>query len=172
MISGLFFVNLKGEIIISRLYRDDVSVSAANAFRTQVRPGASEPGPAQCRTFTLPPRPTLQVIASKETGNSAPVRTIEGNTFLFTRMKDLFLVAVTRSNVNAGAWLGVAWRGGAAADQQAAAACCKGAGRPPTPHVYRLPAQVWCFSSCSRRWRSSRATLAGNSMRCAGTSTS
>lgn len=77
MISGLFFVNLKGEIIISRLYRDDVSVSAANAFRTQV-------------------------IASKETGNSAPVRTIEGNTFLFTRMKDLFLVAVTRSNVNAG----------------------------------------------------------------------
>jgi len=36
MISGLFFVNQKGEIIISRLYRDDVSVAAANAFRTQV----------------------------------------------------------------------------------------------------------------------------------------
>jgi hypothetical protein len=37
MISGLFWVNQKGEIVISRLYRDDVSVSAANAFRAQVR---------------------------------------------------------------------------------------------------------------------------------------
>ncbi len=59
-----------------RLYRDDVSLSAANAFR-------------------------LQVIAAKEAGASAPVRSIDGNTFLYVRHKDMFFVAVTRSNSNA-----------------------------------------------------------------------
>ena len=59
-----------------RLYRDDVSLSAANAFR-------------------------LQVIAAKEAGASAPVRAIDGNTFLYVRHKDMFFVAVTRSNSNA-----------------------------------------------------------------------
>eukprot|EP01138_Halocafeteria_seosinensis_P015897 gb/GECG01016223.1/.p1 GENE.gb/GECG01016223.1/~~gb/GECG01016223.1/.p1 ORF type:complete len:460 (+),score=37.21 gb/GECG01016223.1/:1-1380(+) len=75
MISGLFFVNQRGDVILSRLYRDDVSTSAAAAFR-------------------------VQVITNKNTGSSAPVRSIEGNTFLYTRHKDIFLVAVTRSNAN------------------------------------------------------------------------
>jgi hypothetical protein len=77
MLSALFLINAKGEIIIYRLYRDDVSLSAANAFR-------------------------LQVIAAKEAGASAPVRSIDGNTFLYVRHKDMFFVAVTRSNSNAG----------------------------------------------------------------------
>ena len=76
MLSALFLINAKGEIIIYRLYRDDVSLSAANAFR-------------------------LQVIAAKEAGASAPVRAIDGNTFLYVRHKDMFFVAVTRSNSNA-----------------------------------------------------------------------
>jgi AP-2 complex subunit mu-1 len=42
----------------------------------------------------------VQVITNKNTGSSAPVRSIEGNTFLYTRHKDIFLVAVTRSNAN------------------------------------------------------------------------
>jgi len=37
MISALFLINQKGEIILHRFYRDDVSLSAANAFRMQVR---------------------------------------------------------------------------------------------------------------------------------------
>jgi hypothetical protein len=57
---------------------DDVSLSAANMFR-------------------------LQVIAAKEVGSTAPVRSIDGNTFLYIRHKDMFFVGVTRANSNAGA---------------------------------------------------------------------
>jgi len=46
--------------------------------------------------------PGSQVIAAKEAGSAAPVRNIEGNTFLYTRHKDMFFVAVTRTNANAG----------------------------------------------------------------------
>ncbi len=44
----------------------------------------------------------LQVIAAKEAGASAPGRNIDGSTFLYVRHKDMFFVAVTRSNSNAG----------------------------------------------------------------------
>jgi len=37
MLSALFLINQKGEIVIYRFYRDDVTLSAANAFRLQVR---------------------------------------------------------------------------------------------------------------------------------------
>jgi hypothetical protein len=42
-----------------------------------------------------------QIIAAKEAGSAAPVKNIEGNTFLYTRHKDMFFVAVTRGNSNA-----------------------------------------------------------------------
>ena len=36
MISAVYLINLKGEILIYRAYRDDVSRAAADAFRMQV----------------------------------------------------------------------------------------------------------------------------------------
>jgi hypothetical protein len=44
-----------------------------------------------------------QVIAAKEAGNKAPVQWIEGHTFLLLRVADMYLVCVSRSNLNAGA---------------------------------------------------------------------
>lgn len=75
MISAVFLINQKGEIIIYRLYRDDVALSAANLFR-------------------------VQVIAAKEAGAGAPVKQIEGSTFMYIRHKDMFFVAVSRTNAN------------------------------------------------------------------------
>ncbi|RYG53079.1 hypothetical protein EON66_09060 [archaeon] len=37
MLSALFLINQKGEIVIHRFYRDDISLTAAHAFRMQVR---------------------------------------------------------------------------------------------------------------------------------------
>ena len=37
MISAVYLINLKGEVLIFRSYRDDVSRTAADAFRMQVR---------------------------------------------------------------------------------------------------------------------------------------
>ena len=56
-------------------HRDDVSKSTADDF------GA-------------------KVIASKETGTVPPVRIVDGASFLYARHKNLYFVAVTRSNVN------------------------------------------------------------------------
>lgn len=36
MIGGLFVYNHKGEVLISRIYRDDVSRNAVDAFRVNV----------------------------------------------------------------------------------------------------------------------------------------
>eukprot|EP00560_Eucampia_antarctica_P000167 CAMPEP_0197833262 /NCGR_PEP_ID=MMETSP1437-20131217/18416_1 /TAXON_ID=49252 ORGANISM="Eucampia antarctica, Strain CCMP1452" /NCGR_SAMPLE_ID=MMETSP1437 /ASSEMBLY_ACC=CAM_ASM_001096 /LENGTH=427 /DNA_ID=CAMNT_0043437225 /DNA_START=134 /DNA_END=1417 /DNA_ORIENTATION=+ len=75
MISMIMVLNQKGDIMISRQYRDDVSRAAADSFR-------------------------LQVIAAKETGAQAPVKRIENCSFLYTRHLNMYFVALTRSNVN------------------------------------------------------------------------
>lgn len=75
MISMIMVLNQKGDIMISRQYRDDVSRAAADSFR-------------------------LQVIAAKETGTQAPVKRIENCSFLYTRHLHMYFVALTRSNVN------------------------------------------------------------------------
>jgi len=71
----IMVLNQKGDIMISRQYRDDVSRAAADSFR-------------------------LQVIAAKETGTQAPVKRIDNCSFLYTRHLNMYFVALTRSNVN------------------------------------------------------------------------
>jgi AP-2 complex subunit mu-1 len=71
----IMVLNQKGDVMISRQYRDDVSRAAADSFR-------------------------LQVVAAKETGTQAPVKRIENCSFLYTRHLNMYFVALTRSNVN------------------------------------------------------------------------
>mmetsp|Transcript_5447 Transcript_5447/g.10379 ORF Transcript_5447/g.10379 Transcript_5447/m.10379 type:complete len:429 (+) Transcript_5447:180-1466(+) len=75
MISMLYLMNAKGDVIIQRQYRDDVSSSATDVFRAKV-------------------------IAAKEASTSPPVRLLDSSTFVFTRHLNIYFVAVTRSNVN------------------------------------------------------------------------
>lgn len=73
MISAVLVINAKGELLISRYYRDNVSRSAASAFRKQI-------------------------IAAKKLG--APVVLIEKCSFMYIRIGDIFLAAVTKHNAN------------------------------------------------------------------------
>lgn len=75
MASVVLFVNQKGEEVVSRAYRGDVSKSSIETFRRNV-------------------------IASKSTGQHNPVVLIEGTTFMFVKHMNLFLVAATRSSPN------------------------------------------------------------------------
>lgn len=75
MISALFLISQKGEVVLNRFYRDDVGRRAADAFR-------------------------LQVIAAKETGSLPPIKSIDGCSFLYSRHENLYLVAVSRANIN------------------------------------------------------------------------
>jgi len=75
MISAVLLINQKGEVVISRLYRDDVDASTANAFR-------------------------MKVIAAKEASGQAPIKLLDGSSFLYVRHKDMYFVAITKNNVN------------------------------------------------------------------------
>lgn len=75
MISGLCIYNLKGEVVISRFYRDDVSKTTVDLFGSRV-------------------------FGSKDTGSSPPIRVVDHASFMFIRHENLYFVAVTRSNTN------------------------------------------------------------------------
>lgn len=74
MISSIVFVNMKGEILIYRLYKDDITRSETANFCTRI-------------------------IARKENKES-PVVSIDGANFIHVTVKDVTLVATTKSNVN------------------------------------------------------------------------
>jgi len=74
-ISAILLVNAKGDVIISRYYRADVTEQAATNFR-------------------------LKVIAAKEAGSQPPIKLINNCSFLYLRHANIYFVAVTAGNVN------------------------------------------------------------------------
>lgn len=72
MISAILFLTMKGELLISRFYRDNISRSAANAFRAQ--------------------------LAAKSL--KSPIVNIEKCTFMYIRVGDIYMCAVTKLNAN------------------------------------------------------------------------
>jgi len=74
MISAFFIFNQKGEVIISRLYRPDLKRSIADVFR-------------------------IQVVSNSDV--RSPIITLGSTSFFHVRMNNLYIVAVTKNNVNA-----------------------------------------------------------------------
>lgn len=72
MISAILFINEKGELLISRFYRDNVSKAAAKEFRS--------------------------IIAQKRT--SCPIVNLDKCSFMFVRLDKVYVAAVTRQNAN------------------------------------------------------------------------
>jgi len=72
MIAALLFINQKGEVVISRMYRDGYSRTVADTFRSQV-------------------------IAGKEAGRS-PVKIIGNTSFMFIQHANMYAVAVSEGN--------------------------------------------------------------------------
>ncbi|KAI5480315.1 AP-2 complex subunit mu-1 [Pseudohyphozyma bogoriensis] len=75
MISAFFILNIKGEVLISRLFRPDLKRSISDIFR-------------------------IHVIASS-TPPTSPLITLGSTTFFHVRHGPLWLVAVTKNNANA-----------------------------------------------------------------------
>jgi len=75
MIGGLFCYNHKGEVLISRVYRDDIGSNAVDAFR-------------------------VNVIHARQQVRS-PVTNIARTSFFHIKRSNLWLAAVTKQNVNA-----------------------------------------------------------------------
>uniref|UniRef100_A0A915L0E4 MHD domain-containing protein n=1 Tax=Romanomermis culicivorax TaxID=13658 RepID=A0A915L0E4_ROMCU len=75
MIGGLFIYNHKGEVLISRIYRDDIGRNAVDAFR-------------------------VSVIHARQQVRS-PVTNIARTSFFHIKRANIWLCAVTKQNVNA-----------------------------------------------------------------------
>ncbi|WIA30739.1 hypothetical protein OEZ86_000806 [Tetradesmus obliquus] len=75
--AAIYFVNLRGDTLIERRYRDDVERDMAENFRTQILNSKGE-------------------SASLQT----PVRTLGSCTFMYLCHADLYILMVTRNNAN------------------------------------------------------------------------
>jgi len=74
MISCISFLNHKGDVIIGRSYRDNVSSRLADEFKNKI-------------------------LLTK--GECLPIQLLENASFVFIRHQKMYLVAITRSNCNA-----------------------------------------------------------------------
>ncbi|KAK4349610.1 hypothetical protein RND71_032365 [Anisodus tanguticus] len=72
--SAIYLLNLRGDVLINRLYRDDVGGNMVDAFR-------------------------MHIMQSKELG-TCPVRQIGGCSFLYMRISNVYIVIVVSSNAN------------------------------------------------------------------------
>ncbi|MPC34227.1 AP-2 complex subunit mu [Portunus trituberculatus] len=75
MLGGLFIYNHKGEVLISRVYRDDIGRNAVDAFR-------------------------VNVIHARQQVRS-PVTNIARTSFFHIKRANIWVAAVTKQNVNA-----------------------------------------------------------------------
>lgn len=74
MISGVFIFNVKGEVIISRLFRQDIKRSISDVFR-------------------------IQVISNPDI--RSPIATLGSTSFFHVKHENIYIVAVTKLNANA-----------------------------------------------------------------------
>ncbi|KAI8841980.1 Mu homology domain-containing protein [Chytriomyces cf. hyalinus JEL632] len=73
MLSGFFIFNAKGEVLISRLYRNDIKRSISDVFR-------------------------IQVVSSTDV--RSPITTVGSTAFFHHKHENIYLVAVSKLNVN------------------------------------------------------------------------
>ncbi|CAI7914805.1 unnamed protein product [Closterium sp. NIES-54] len=73
--SAIYFLNLRGDVLINRLYRDDVGGNMVDAFR-------------------------MQILQTKDLG-TCPVRQMGNCSFLYMRISNVYIVIVVNSNANA-----------------------------------------------------------------------
>ncbi|GBG83426.1 hypothetical protein CBR_g37139 [Chara braunii] len=73
--SAIYFLNLRGDVLINRMYRDDVGGNMVDAFRTHI-------------------------MQTKDLG-TCPVRQMGSCSFLYMRISNVYIVIVVSSNANA-----------------------------------------------------------------------
>src|SRR4051812_4063703 len=97
-ISAILIVNQKGETVVSRFYRDDVKwVAPCSDHRSDVtRPSLL----ANSCSRKVADAFKAQVIGDSD--KTLPVVNVLENNYCYIRCNDVYLVAVTKKNANAG----------------------------------------------------------------------
>lgn len=108
MIGGLFVYNHKGEVLISRVYRDDIGRNAVDAFRVNVihaRQQVRSPVTNIARTsfFHIKVKTRLIFLKNPKTKNKLDYRSYSHTrtSYVHFQRANIWLAAVTKQNVNA-----------------------------------------------------------------------
>lgn len=91
MISAIFFMNQKGEVLISRIYRDDIRSVRIFLCTFTYRLTTNSRGVANAFR--------LEVIGSKDV--RSPIKNISSTSFMYIKSGGIYVVAVSRQNVDA-----------------------------------------------------------------------
>ncbi|CAG9466869.1 unnamed protein product [Pedinophyceae sp. YPF-701] len=74
---AVYFLNLRGDVLISRIYRDELPPDAVNIFRTSV------------------------LNSRRQVSTAPPVSIVRDTTFMHTRINDVYIMCATKTNSNA-----------------------------------------------------------------------
>lgn len=106
-LSAVFIVNLRGDVLIERQYRSDVTRRDINAFKTEILNPIGQRKSVK-RASTLASSSSSKTTPKGGYNNAVdvqslpPVRVVGRVKFMFIRVANVYVCAATKLNVNAG----------------------------------------------------------------------
>ena len=102
-LSAVFIVNLRGDVLIERQYRSDVTRRDINAFKTEIlNPIGQRKSVKRASTLSSKTTPKGGYNNAVDVQSLPPVRVVGRVKFMFIRVANVYVCAATKLNVNAG----------------------------------------------------------------------
>ena len=101
-LSAVFIVNLRGDVLIERQYRSDVTRRDINAFKTEIlNPIGQRKSVKRASTLSSKTTPKGGYNNAVDVQSLPPVRVVGRVKFMFIRVANVYVCAATKLNVNA-----------------------------------------------------------------------
>ena len=101
-LSAVFIVNLRGDVLIERQYRSDVTRRDINAFKTEIlNPIGQRKSVKRASTLSSKTPPKGGYNNAVDVQSLPPVRVVGRVKFMFIRVANVYVCAATKLNVNA-----------------------------------------------------------------------
>ena len=100
-LSAVFIVNLRGDVLIERQYRSDVTRRDINAFKTEIlNPIGQRKSVKRASTLSSKTPPKGGYNNAVDVQSLPPVRVVGRVKFMFIRVANVYVCAATKLNVN------------------------------------------------------------------------
>ena len=101
-LSAVFIVNLRGDVLIERQYRSDVTRRDINAFKTEIlNPIGQRKSVKRASTLSSKTTPKGGYNNAVDVQSLPPVRVVGRVKFMFIRVANVYVCAATKLNANA-----------------------------------------------------------------------
>ena len=101
-LSAVFIVNLRGDVLIERQYRSDVTRRDINAFKTEIlNPIGQRKSVKRASTLSSKTPPKGGYNNAVDVQSLPPVRVVGRVKFMFIRVANVYVCAATKLNANA-----------------------------------------------------------------------